>query len=125
MAPTTMRSGCRKSMIAVPSAEELRVRHDIEVFRRDAVAQQHAANPLIGIDRHRALFDNHLIAADRAGDGGDDGFDIRQVGGARVALWCAHGDEDGVAAFDGADEIGGEGYAAIEVLGEQLGRWCS
>ncbi len=78
-------------------AQELGVRDHVEALRVDAVAVQHAANPLVGVDRHRALFHDDLVAVDGAGNLGDHGLDVGEVGGAGVALGGAHGDEDGFA----------------------------
>ena len=49
-------------------AEELGIRRNVEKFLRDAIALDHAANPLVRIYRHSALFNDDLIVVDRAGD---------------------------------------------------------
>ena len=101
-------------------AQKFGVRDDIELLRLHAMAVQHTANPFAGMDRHRTLFHNHLVAVDGAGNLRDHGLDIRKVGGAVLALRRAHGDEDGLAALDGCAQIGGKAHAALAVPGQQL-----
>ena len=81
-----------------------------------------AANPIVGVDRHRTFFHDHLVAVDGAGNLRDHGLDVGKIGGAGVALGCAHGDEDSLAAFNGPAQIGSELHAAISMPGQQLGQ---
>ena len=102
-------------------AQEFGVGDDIVALRGDAVEVHHAANALAGVDRDRALFDNDLVAVDGAGNLSDDSLDVREVGGAGIALGRADGDEDDFALLDGGCQIGGEGDAAPPMAGEKLG----
>ncbi len=79
-------------------AQELWVRNDVEHLAGDAIALDDAANPLVGVHRHGALLDDHLVAGDVARDLAGDGFHIGKVGIARFGLRRADGDEDRLAA---------------------------
>ncbi len=59
---------------------------------------------------------------DVPGDLRDHGLDVGKVGGAGIALGSAHGDEDGLAAFNGAAQVGREIHGAAPVFGEQRGQ---
>jgi hypothetical protein len=52
----------------------------------------------------------------------DHGLDVRKVGRAGVALGSAHGNEDGLALFHSATQIGREIDQSAPVLGQQLGK---
>ena len=49
-------------------AQKLGIRDHIEALRVHAMAVQHAPNPLVGVNRHRALFHDHLVTVDGAGN---------------------------------------------------------
>ena len=86
------------------------------------MAVEHAANPLIGVDRHRALFHDHFVAVDGAGYLRDDGLNVGKVGCAGVALGSAHGNEDSLASFNCSGQIGRELHSHAPVLCQQLGQ---
>ena len=102
--------------------KKLRIRHHVKALLVDAVTLQNAADPFVGVDRYSALFDDHLVAADGAGDLGDHGFDVGEVGGAGVALGSSDGDEDGLACLDGSAQVRGEIHTAVEVFCQHLGQ---
>ena len=102
--------------------QKLGVREHVEALRVHAAAVQHAPDPLVGIDRHRALFNDHLVPVDGAGNLRDHRLDVGEVGGARIALRRADGDENSLALLHGASQIGREGHAAPPVPGQQLGQ---
>ena len=89
-------------------AEKLGVGDDVEEVAGDAVALDGAANPLVGVDGDGAFFDDDFVAGERAGDLAGDGFDVREVGVAGLALRRADGDEDGVALAGGLGQVGHE-----------------
>ena len=51
-------------------------------------------DPLVGVDRNGAFFHDDFVACDGAGNFGDYGFDIREVGGSGLALRRADCDKD-------------------------------
>jgi hypothetical protein len=81
---------------------------------------QYAPDPLVGVDRHRALFHDHLVAIDAARNLRHYRFDIGQIGCAGVVLGCAHGDKDGFAALHRTAQIGCELHAPAAMPGQQL-----
>ena len=93
-----------------------------ESFCFHAVAVQHAPYPVVGVDRHRALFDDYLVAFDGARNFGHDGLDIRQVRGAAIALRSANGNEYGLALLNRLGQMRGKHYPAAAVLRQQLGQ---
>ena len=105
-------------------AQKLGVRDHVEALRIHAMAVQHAPDPVVGVDRNRALLHDHLVAVDGAGNLCHHGLDVGQVGGAAVALRRAHGDEHGLALLHGLAQIGGEGHALPRCLASSSGR-CS
>ena len=121
-APTTMRSGWRKSATAVPSRRNSGLETTSKRSASDAVALDGAADPLVGVDRHGALFDDDLVAVERAGDLAGDGFDVGEVGVAGLGLRRADGDEDGLALARGLGEVGGEADLGVAVALEQFGQ---
>ena len=103
-------------------AQELGIGNDIEPGGVHAMAVKDTANPLVGVDRHRALFDDHLVAGDGARNLRDHRFNVRQVSRAGVSLRCADRDEDGFATLNGCAQIGCEVDSAAQVFGEQIGQ---
>ena len=61
-------------------AQELGIRNHVEALRVHAVPVQHAPDPLVGVDRNRALFHDHLVAVDVARNLGDHGLNVGEVG---------------------------------------------
>ena len=129
------RNACRRSVVACAHhnavgmqkiddrrafAQELGVRNHIELFLIDAVPVQHAANPVVGVDRNGALLHDHLVALDRARNLRHHSLNVGKVRCAAIALWRAHGDEDGLALFHGLCQIRGEHHFAAAVLLQQL-----
>ena len=100
--------------------QEFRVGNHIEALRVHAVQKEHAANPLTGADRDRALFHNHLVVFDGAGNLRDHDLNIGEVGGAGVTLGSADSNKDCLATIDNSAEIGRELNGAIQMLGQQL-----
>ena len=100
--------------------EKLRVRHHVEALRGHAMAVEYAADPIVGVDRHRALFHDHLVAVDGAGNLGDHGLHVRQIRGAGVALRRTYGDKNSLAPLHRPAQIGGELDAAIPMPRQQL-----
>ena len=103
-------------------AKDLGVGDHVEEFACDAVALDHAANPLVGIDGHGRLFHDHLISGERTGDLAGDRFDIGEVGIASLGLRRADRDEDGLALARGLGQIGHKTNAAVQVTLEELGQ---
>ncbi len=97
-------------------AEELGVGDDVEEMTGDAVALHRAADPLVGVDGNRALFDDDLVAGERAGDLAGDGLDVGEIGIAGLALRGSDGDEDGIALAGGLGEVGREADLGVAVL---------
>ena len=103
-------------------AQELGVGDHVEEAAGDAVALDGAADPLVGVDRDGAFFDDDLVAGQGRGRSRRRRLRRRRDRRRRFALRSADGDEDGFAFLDGGVEVGGEAEAAIEVQGEQLGQ---
>jgi hypothetical protein len=74
-----------------------------------AIAQDDLANPLAGVDRDRALFDDDFVSVDGAGNLAGDGFDVREVGIAAIGGGSSYGDKDGGTGAHGFLQIAGEG----------------
>jgi hypothetical protein len=89
-------------------AQELGVGDDVEEAAGDPVALDGAADPLVGVDRNGGLFDDDLVAGERARNLAGDGLDVGEVGVAGLRLRGADGDEDGVAESRWPREVGGE-----------------
>ena len=121
-APTTMRSGWRKSWTAVPSPQELGVGDDVEEAAGDAVALDGAPDPLVGVDGYGGLLHDDLVAGERAGDLAGDGLDVGKIGIATLRLGGTDGDEDRVALARGLGEVGGETDARVAIALEHLGK---
>ncbi len=62
----------------------------------------------------------HLVALDGARNLRHHCLNIRQVGGSAIALRGAHGDEDGLALFNGLSQMRGEHHLVATVLCQQL-----
>src|SRR5579859_7458076 len=102
-------------------AQELWIGDDVKEVRCDAVALDRAADPLVGVDRHRTLFHDDLVAGKRTGDLARDGFDVGEVSVPVLALGGTNGDKDGVGAAGSLSQIGHEADLAIAVPLQQLG----
>lgn len=96
-------------------AEELRIGDDVEQMACDAIAFHGAADPLVGIDRDRALFDDDLVAGKRPCDLAGDRFNVGEVGIAVLALRSANGNKDSLAFTRGFGEIGHEANFGVAV----------
>ena len=103
-------------------AQKLRIGNHVEALRMDAMAVQHAADPLVGVDRHSALFYDYLVAPDGTCNLGDHGLDIRQICGASITLGGADGYENSLARFHCGTQIGGKLQPTIPMFGQQLGQ---
>ena len=86
-------------------AQELGIRSHVKERPRHAIALDGAADPVVGVDRHRALLDDDLVGVDGAGNLAGHRVDIGQIGIAGLALRGAYGDEDDLRlpAWHGAD----------------------
>jgi len=80
--PTTMRSGCLKSRIAAPSAQELRARHHGDI---DIGPRLDALDLVAGADRHRRFRDDHGEPGECRSDLAGDAIDVGEVGMAVTA----------------------------------------
>jgi hypothetical protein len=101
-------------------AQKLWVRGDVKHGRRNTVAFNHAADPLIGVNRYGAFFYDDFVAIHGAGNFGGNRLDIRKVGVAGLTLRRTHGDEDQVGLARGLGQIGGELDILVAMLFQQL-----
>jgi len=101
-------------------AQELGIGNNVEALGIDAMAMQHAANPLIGVDGYGTFLNDDLVAVDGAGYLRDDGLNVGKVGGAGVSLGRADGDEDGLALLDSRAEVAGKAHGPVPMTGQQL-----
>jgi hypothetical protein len=77
-----------------PLAQELGVRHDVDVDRPAGRQPDLLAEPLAGADRHGALGDDDFVAVEVRRDRRGGRGHLRQIGGAVHALGGADGEED-------------------------------
>ena len=90
---------------------------------RYPVAFDGAPNPVVGIDRHGALFDNDLIGMNGPGNLAGNSIDIRKVSVAGLALRGAYGDENDLRRLGRMAKISGElDLAGSPVPAQQLGQ---
>lgn len=66
--------------------EEFGIGGDVKERPRYPVAFDGAPDPVVGIDRHGALFDDDLIGVNGPGNLAGNGIDIREVSVAGLAL---------------------------------------
>ena len=83
---------------------------------------QHAAYPVVGVNRNGTLLHDHLVAFYGTRNLCHHGLDIRQVRGAAIALRSAHGDEDCLALLNGLGQLRCEHNLAAAVLCQELGQ---
>ena len=81
---------------------------------------QHAAYPVVGVNRNRALLHNHFVALDGARNLRHYSLNIGEVRRAAIALRGAHGDKYRLALFNCLCQVRGEHHSAAAVLGQQL-----
>src|ERR1019366_1837699 len=103
-------------------AEELRIRRDVKIFLRNAVALDHAANPFVCVDRNRTLLDNHLVGIDRTCDLAGNRVHIGKIGAPRAALRCTHRYENGMGCLRGTAQVRGEFQLAVPVAAQEFGQ---
>jgi hypothetical protein len=101
-------------------AQKLRIGDHVEVLPPHPIALNHAANPLIGVDRHRALFNDDLVARNMARNLAGHGLYVGQVGIAGLGLRRAHRDKNGVALPRGLGQVGRELYTRVAIAMHQL-----
>ncbi len=101
-------------------AEELGIGDDVEEVPGGSVALHRTGNPLVGVDGNGALFDDDFVTGEGTGDLAGDGFDVGEIGVARLALRSAYSNEDGFALAGGFGEIGHEADFGVAVLFEEL-----
>ena len=101
-------------------AQKLRVRYHVRFIPRHAMAAQHARNPVAGVDRHRALLDDHAIAVNGSRDLNRHCLHIRQVGAAILQRRCAYRDENGLRGANCLRKRCAEGQASFLLAPEQL-----
>ena len=102
--------------------QEFRVRDHVEALRLYSMAMQHAANPVVGVNRNRALLHDHLVAFDGARNLRHHRLNVGQVGGSAVALRRAHRNEHRLALLHGLAQVRSERHIAAAMLFEQLGQ---
>jgi hypothetical protein len=102
-------------------AQEFRIGGHIEVCAGSPVALHDAPDPLVRIDRDRALLDNHLVTADGTCDLRRHRIHIGEVCIPRVGLWRTHGDENGLRMLRGRGQIRGEFQTLVPVPRQKLG----
>src|ERR1700693_5556701 len=100
-------------------AQEFGVRYHVEVAGIDAVAIKHPADPLVGVDRNRALLHDYLVAGDGTGNLRYHGLDIGEVSCARFTLRSAYGNENGLALLHCAGKVGCKIHPTAEVFSEE------
>ncbi len=103
-----------------PLAQKLRVRRHIEVILRHAIALHHAPNPLIGVDRHRALFDDHLVGINRARNFARHRIHVRQIGAAAPALRRTHRNKNCLSLLRRGAQVGRKLEPSAAMLVQQL-----
>ena len=104
-------------------AQKFRIRRHVEKLPGDTVAFDGAANPVVGIHRHRAFLDDDLVGLNGARDFAGHGVYIGQIGVATLALRGTYRDEDGLRLLGGMAKVGGElNHAADPVSSQQLGK---
>src|ERR1017187_10083600 len=101
-------------------AKELGIRYYVIRLRIDIVTAENPANPFVGVDRHRALFNKHLVSIEGARNVRHHSLDVREIGRSVFALRRTHGDEDCLTALYGPGEVGRKFHAATPVHGQQL-----
>ena len=103
-------------------AQKLGIGDDVERIATDSVALDHPANPLVGVDRDRALFDDDLVTIDGAGDLAGHCLHIGQVSIAGLRLGRSNRDKDGLAGARGFTEVGHKTHPGIAISLQQLGQ---
>jgi hypothetical protein len=88
----------------------------------DTVALHRTADPLIGVDRHSALFDDDLVAGDRPCDLAGDSFHVGEICIPSFALGGADGDKDGRALMGGFAKVGHETDLVVAISLQQFGK---
>ena len=102
-------------------AEELGIRHDVELHGARLVPADDFPHELARAYGHRRLVDHDLVAVHAAADLGSHRLDLGEVGLARVLGRGAHRDEDDVGVAYARAHVGGEGEApVIHVAGDHL-----
>src|SRR6201999_2661412 len=90
---------------------------------RNTVAFDRASNPVIGVNRYRALLDDDLVGMNRTGNLAGHSVNIRQISIAGCALRRPHSNEDDLRRLRGMTKISGELHlAAASVPPQQLGK---
>ena len=104
-------------------AEELGIGSHVKERPRYAIALDGAADPVVGVDRHRALFDDDLIGMDGTGNLAGNRVHIRQIGVAGLALRGPTAMKMTCDCLRGMAKIGGElDLAAGPMPAQQLGK---
>jgi len=102
-------------------AEELGIGDDVEEVTGDAVALHGTADPLVGVDGDGAFFDDDFVGGKGACDLAGNGFDVREIGVAGLALRGADGNEDGVALAGSFGKVSHEAHFGVAVALEEFG----
>ncbi len=103
-------------------AQKLGVGDDIEEAAGNPVALDGAADPLVGVDRNRALFNDHLVTGQGARNLAGNRLNIGKIRVASLRLRRPHGDEDRLAAAGSLVQVGGEANPVVVVSLQQLGQ---
>ena len=115
-APTTTRSGCRKSSTAVPSRRNSGFDTTAHVG-----PLQHPLDDLGRSDRHRRLVDDDRPGPQDGADLGGRGLDVAQVGAAVVTLRRGHAQEHDLGVAYGVRRTDDEPQPpVVDALGDQL-----
>ena len=101
-------------------SQELGIGHDVKQLAPHTVALDHAPDPLVGVDRHRAFLDKNRVVGDMPGDLAGHGFHIGKIGVPGLRLGRAHGDKDGTAGLCRLGKVGGEADPSVAVPVHQL-----
>ena len=102
--------------------EELGIGSNVEGIGRGGVPQDDLANPIAGVNRNRALFDDYLVAVDSARYAPGHGLNIREIGIALLSWGRPHCNENDSAGANRLLQIVGKTQPAAAMTLQQLGK---
>ena len=102
-------------------AKKLRIGYDVEQVPGNAIAFHRTGDPLVGVDRDGTFFDDDFVAGERAGYLAGNGFDIREIRVAALALRSSDGNKDGFTFAGSFGEISHEANFCVAILFQKLG----
>src|SRR5258708_15921723 len=103
-------------------AQEFWIRGDVERVLVGSIAQNNLAHPFAGVDRNRALLDDHFVFVDGAGNFAGDRLDVGKVSVAAIRGRCAYGNENYRTGAHRFLKIVGELQAVAAVAAQQFGQ---